>query len=159
MLGSYDSPAESQSSTGERRQWFCLLYFNSNIARPYLLSEILFLSCQTRIATALTSVIRRTARYDQNTREIGLSLELIMRPNCISPFYLSTCSSLSISLPPDLHSTPFQLRFPHHPFMDLILFPWFPGRAIAFAAKCRPVYDLFQLKRDILSGRLVCCKS
>ena len=67
--------------------------------------------------------------YYQNARSIGLSLEDIMRPDCSLPFSNSlSLSSMLLSwptVPPDLRPTPSQLRFPHHPFLDLIPFPWF----------------------------------
>ncbi|KAF2739778.1 hypothetical protein EJ04DRAFT_549050 [Polyplosphaeria fusca] len=101
--------------------------------------------------------------FFQNSAKIGLSLEQITRPGTPSPFsnMLGPCiPAVPISgIPPDLHPTPSQLRLPHHPFFDLIPLPWFRDRAIALSYRNPPAFDRFDLKRDILSGGLVCWKS
>lgn len=99
-----------------------------------------------------------------NCMKIGLSIEELMTPTCQSPWYsqstIAPSSALtSNSVPPDLFPTPAQIRYPHHPFIDTIPFPWFRERAITLASMDPPAYDRTQLKRDILSGGLIVWRS
>jgi hypothetical protein len=99
-----------------------------------------------------------------NCQKIGLRIEELVSYTCQSPWY-SPFSSLPSSLlpldaiPPDLYPTPAQQRFPHHPFIDLIPFPWFRERAITLQALDPPAYDRWELKKDILNNGMVCWKS
>ncbi|KAF2116444.1 hypothetical protein BDV96DRAFT_599162 [Lophiotrema nucula] len=98
----------------------------------------------------------------ENSRLIGLTMEQMVRPYCPSPWYtpLPTIQDVPTStVPPDLHPTPSQRRLPHHPFFDLIPIPWFRERVIALMAIDPPVFDRFDLKKDILRGGMVCWKS
>jgi hypothetical protein len=101
--------------------------------------------------------------YDQNARAIGLTLETIMRPDCTSPFNVSSSTATALPpgsfIPPDLRPTSYQICFPHHPFIDLIPFPWFRDRVIALSSLHPPPLDRLQLKKDILSEGLICWKS
>lgn len=101
--------------------------------------------------------------YYQNARAIGLTWEQITQHTCPSPFHVPLSiipiSTPPTTVPPDLHPTPSQLAHPHHPFLDLIPFPWFRHRAIALAALDPSAYDPWELKKDILDGGLKCWKS
>ena len=98
--------------------------------------------------------------YDQNARKIGLSLEEIRRPECLSPFNAPiTALDVGDSIPPDLRPTLSQTHNAHHPFIDLIPFPWFRDRVITLSSLNPPAIDRFQLKRDILNEGLICWKS
>lgn len=99
-----------------------------------------------------------------NSMKIGLPIEELMSPTCQSPWYapFSPIPSSAITLervPPDLIPTPAQLRYPHHPFIDTIPFPWFRERAITLASMDPPAYDRSELKRDILRGGLIVWRS
>lgn len=99
-----------------------------------------------------------------NCMKIGLSIEELMKPNCQSPWYaqltITPSSDLTLDrVPPDLFPTPAQIRYPHHPFIDTIPFPWFRERAIILASMDPPAYDRRQLKKDILSGGLIVWRS
>ncbi|KAF2706983.1 hypothetical protein K504DRAFT_447043 [Pleomassaria siparia CBS 279.74] len=104
-----------------------------------------------------------TEAYQENARTLGLALEEIMRPSCKSPFIDSYSSSIALShsnpIPIDLRPTPTQIQFKHHPFIDLIPFPWFRDRIIIFGAIDPPTFSPADLKRDILGGGLLCWKS
>lgn len=101
--------------------------------------------------------------YDQNARSIGLSLEQIMSPDCASPFNTSFLNPYrptgATPIPPDLYPTPSQTHFTHHPFIDLIPFPWFRDRVIALGSLDPPAFSRAGLKVDILNGGLTCWKS
>ncbi|KAF2449533.1 hypothetical protein P171DRAFT_440036 [Karstenula rhodostoma CBS 690.94] len=99
-----------------------------------------------------------------NCMKIGLSIEELMKPTCQSPWYspISTMPFSALELgriPPDLIPTPAQIRYPHHPFMDAIPFPWFRERAITLASMDPPAYNLSELKKDVLRGGLVVWRS
>ncbi|KAF2471874.1 uncharacterized protein BDR25DRAFT_342475 [Lindgomyces ingoldianus] len=101
--------------------------------------------------------------FCQNSRAIGLSLEQVMKPDCRSPFYSSSAACLAPTIcntiPSDLQPTPTQIQFPHHPFLDLLPFPWFRSRVIALDALAPSGYSRVELKMDILGGGLNCWKS
>jgi hypothetical protein len=100
----------------------------------------------------------------QNCVKIGLRLEDLMQYTCPSPWY-SPFPSLPSSLvpiesvPPDLYPTPAQRRIPHHPFIDLIPFPWLRERAVTLGALDPPPFDRFELKQDVISNGMICWKS
>ncbi|KAL5375052.1 hypothetical protein DPSP01_011467 [Paraphaeosphaeria sporulosa] len=99
-----------------------------------------------------------------NCMKIGLSIEELMKPNCQSPWYSPTAlmpsSALTLErVPPDLIPTPAQIRYPHHPFIDTIPFPWFRERAITLASMDPPAYNRSELKKDILRGGLIVWRS
>lgn len=101
-----------------------------------------------------------------NCMKIGVTIEELMKPTCQSPWYsstpLSTSASAALTLgrvPPDLFPTPAQLRYPHHPFIDTIPFPWFRERAITLASMDPPAYNRRELKKDILRGGLIVWRS
>jgi len=99
--------------------------------------------------------------YYHNARMIGLSLEQVIKPNCLSPFTTSFSAPHSTwdTLPSDLRPTHSQLHFPHHPFIDLIPFPWFRDRVISISMLDPMPFSRLELKVDILNGGLVCWKS
>ncbi|KAF2648739.1 hypothetical protein K491DRAFT_684457 [Lophiostoma macrostomum CBS 122681] len=112
--------------------------------------------------------------YDANARAIGLTLELVSKRDCQSPFYTAAhpilpqppeghpSSSPLINLhdlPPDLIPTPSQHMYWHHPFFDLIPIPWFRERVISLAALDPLAFDKFELKADILIGGMRCWQS
>lgn len=99
-----------------------------------------------------------------NAKRIGLRFEDMKYPTCQSPWYsplpAATSSVVALnSVPPDLYPTPAQRRYPHHPFMDVIPFPWLRERAITLASSSPPTYAWFELKADILNGGMVCWRS
>jgi hypothetical protein len=99
-----------------------------------------------------------------NCMKIGLSIEELMKPTCQSPWYSSTspipsCALTLDRVPPDLFPTPAQIRYPHHPFIDTIPFPWFRERAITLGSMDPPAYNRSELKKDILSGGLIVWRS
>ena len=101
---------------------------------------------------------------NQNCQKIGLRLEDLWRPTCISPWYSPFPSFPSAlvtldNVPPDLYPTPAQRRYPHHSFFDLIPFPWLRERAIILDSLDSPPFDRFELKQDIISGGMICWKS
>lgn len=99
-----------------------------------------------------------------NCMKIGLSIEELMKPTCQSPWY-SPMSAMPSSvlmlerIPPDLIPTPAQIRFPHHPFIDTIPFPWFRERAITLGSMDPPAYNRSELKKDVLRGGFVVWRS
>ncbi|KAJ4295261.1 hypothetical protein N0V90_007272 [Kalmusia sp. IMI 367209] len=116
-------------------------------------SDGIFLSRQSQIEVVFYNCVK-----------IGLSIEELMKPTCQSPWYspLAMAPSSAVTLqrvPPDLYPTPAQLRYPHHPFIDTIPFPWFRERAITLASMDPPAYDRMDLKKDILRGGLICWRS
>ena len=99
-----------------------------------------------------------------NCMKIGLSIEDLMKKDCQSPWYAqwSMVGQSAITLecvPPDLIPTPAQMRYPHHPFIDTIPFPWFRERALILASMDPPAYNRHELKRDILRGGMVVWRS
>jgi hypothetical protein len=99
-----------------------------------------------------------------NCMKIGVSIEELMKPTCQSPWYSSTSMMPSCALtldrvPPDLFPTPAQIRYPHHPFIDTIPFPWFRERAVTLASMNPPAYNRSELKKDILRGGLIVWRS
>ncbi|KAF1952527.1 hypothetical protein CC80DRAFT_495323 [Byssothecium circinans] len=99
-----------------------------------------------------------------NCRKIGLRFEDMIQPGCRSPWY-SPLQGPGFELlpldgvPPDLYPTPAQRNIMHHPFWDIIPFPWIRERAITFAAMDSPPFDWHEFKYDIINGGMVCWKS
>jgi hypothetical protein len=104
--------------------------------------------------------------FHYNCQKIGLRLEDLARTGSTtqSPWY-SPFASIPSSLvpldtiPPDLYPTPAQRSFPHHPFLDLIPFPWFRERTITLDSLDPPPFDRLELKQDIISNGMICWKS
>lgn len=99
-----------------------------------------------------------------NCMKIGVSIEELMKKDCQSPWYsqwsVAGQSAMTLErVPPDLIPTPAQMRYPHHPFIDTIPFPWFRERALILASMDPPAYNRQELKRDILRGGMVVWRS
>ncbi|KAL4973823.1 hypothetical protein BDW66DRAFT_98566 [Aspergillus desertorum] len=106
-----------------------------------------------------------------NAASIGITIDEFFTYNCMSlcsPFYRPTTPSTDPKLllasiisanpfiPTYLRPTLPQILIPHHPVFDLIPMPGLRTRAIVLSAAGTNLVNMFELKRDIIEGGLVC---
>lgn len=105
-----------------------------------------------------------------NARCLGINIDDLFTWNCMSlcsPFYRPSTTTgddpkallaavSSPSIPRNLQPTLPQILFPHHPILDLIPFPGLRACAITLAATSPPLLSPLELKKDIISGGLMC---
>ncbi|KAL4734591.1 hypothetical protein BDV11DRAFT_197969 [Aspergillus similis] len=106
-----------------------------------------------------------------NASCIGITIDEFFTYNCmslLSPFYrpvtpstdprslLASVISANPSIPTHLRPTLPQILIPHHPIFDLIPIPTLRTRAIVLSAAGTDLVNIFELKRDIIEGGLVC---
>lgn len=101
---------------------------------------------------------------------LKISIPEMHAASCQSPFYQPEAmanrdltaleATWSSSLPKDMRPTPAQIKFPHHPWLDIIPFPPLRDRAITLHALDPPMIDLNDLKTDIfLNSGLFCWRA
>jgi hypothetical protein len=106
-----------------------------------------------------------------NAFSIGITIDEFFTYNCMSlcsPFYrpatpstdprslLASVLSANPSIPTNLRPTLPQILIPHHPIFDLIPLPALRTRAIVLSAAGTNLVNMFELKKDIIEGGLVC---
>lgn len=104
--------------------------------------------------------------YLSNATALSFHVPSLMEPDAPSPFYrpeITTASAASSYIsrisdfyPVHLRPTPPQILHPHLPFIDLLPFPTLRARAITLANVTPPLFDLLELKIDILNDGLIC---
>ncbi|KAK9387830.1 hypothetical protein V1515DRAFT_534592 [Lipomyces mesembrius] len=103
--------------------------------------------------------------YLYNARCLGFRIQDITTRECPSPFYRPTTAAddpkallgaaASLSIPAHLQPTLPQVLFPHHPCFDLLPFHVLRARAITLAAVTPQLFNLFDLKKDIIEDGLI----
>lgn len=106
-----------------------------------------------------------------NAFSIGITIDEFFTYNCMSlcsPFYrpatpstdprslLASVLNVNPSIPTHLRPTLPQILIPHHPIFDLIPLPSLRTRAIVLSAAGTNLVNMFELKRDIIEGGLIC---
>ncbi|KAL5042388.1 hypothetical protein BDW71DRAFT_190129 [Aspergillus fruticulosus] len=106
-----------------------------------------------------------------NASSLGISIDEFFTYNCMSlcsPFYrpttpstdpkalLASVISANPFIPTCLRPTLPQILIPHHPVFDLIPMPGLRTRAIVLSAAGTNLVNIFELKRDIIEGGLLC---
>ncbi|KAL4755665.1 uncharacterized protein BDW70DRAFT_165243 [Aspergillus foveolatus] len=109
--------------------------------------------------------------FMHNAFSIGITIDEFFTYNCMSlcsPFYrpatpstdprslVASVLSVNPSIPTHLRPTLPQILIPHHPVFDLIPLPALRTRAIVLSAAGTNLVNMFELKRDIIEGGLVC---
>ncbi|KAL4815800.1 hypothetical protein BDW67DRAFT_163651 [Aspergillus spinulosporus] len=127
-------------------------------------------SCPNRICLTENRTHLLTACM-HNALSIGITIDELFTYNCMtlcSPFYrpatpstdpkslLASVLSANPSIPIHLRPTLPQILIPHHPVFDLIPLPALRTRAIVLSAAGTNLVNMFELKRDIIEGGLIC---
>lgn len=109
--------------------------------------------------------------YLFNARALDLNVRDLVQDGCLSPFHRQSISpsddpkviqesfNNNHRIPEHLRPTLPQIMYPHHPYLDLLPFPTFRARAIALGATTPPMYDMLELKHDVMSNGLVCWRT
>ncbi|KNG83842.1 hypothetical protein ANOM_007366 [Aspergillus nomiae NRRL 13137] len=97
-----------------------------------------------------------TSAFLENAKQLGLSLGDFVNDDSESPF-CSRYQPISYhTLAADLQPTPEQLKFPHHPYLDIVPFPSFRARALTAISSGTPAFSEDELCFDLAHDSMRC---